>query len=222
MRPLADIKDTSSIPSIEKLETASSVASGGRFSVPDSAEDALEVALKEKNTPKGENNSEKDDIPLSVNNSAQREFNDSDEKEDLFKPSGDDDLFFKVQTNKNMFTSQNSRDPSVNSQKQVNGEGHRNSFIPSPSPVSNDSNLLNVNQSDIKRENSISSLSCDFSSGEEIQNSPGNPVVLSSGCDTFCPSDSFLASDTVDKNSAITEERNHANDVAIAKDVQER
>ena len=220
VRPLGDFKDSASIPSIDKLETASSVVSAGRYSVPDSAEDALEVALKEKNVSKSDNNIDSESNSLSVNDSSQRDENDLDEKDDLFKPSGDEDLFFKVQLTKKV-SDQNSRDSLVNNQKPVNGGSHRNSFIPSPSPASNDSNLLNVNQSNIQRESSVSSLSCDFSSGEETQNSPGNPVFLSSGCDTLGPSDLVGDSEAANDNSAISPEK--SNDIDLStKDFQER
>lgn len=203
VRPLADIKDTSSIPSIDKLETASSLASGGRYSVPDSAEDALEVVLRQKH----ENNLEKDGIPLTVNNAVHE-----DEKEDLFKPSHDDDHFFKVESNSSLdaVSAQNSKGDSVNELIHVNGASHRHNFSPSPSPLSNDGNLLNVNQSNMNRENSVSSLSCDFSSGEETQNSPGNPVLLSSGCDTLCENGSFLGSNTADCDNTGTGQKNDA------------
>ena len=225
VRPLGDFKDSASIPSIDKLETASSVVSAGRYSVPDSAEDALEVALKEKNVSKSDNNidSESNSLSvndLSVNDSSQRDENDLDEKDDLFKPSGDEDLFFKVQSTKKV-SDQNSRDSLVNNQKPVNGGSHRNSFVPSPSPASNDSNLLNVNQSNIQRESSVSSLSCDFSSGEETQNSPGNPVFLSSGCDTLGPSDLVGGSEAANGNSAISPEKSNDRDLSTI-DFQER
>lgn len=196
MRPLADVKDTASIPSIEKIETASSAASG-QYSVQDSAEDALEVALMQKH----KNSFKKEGIPVTVNNTKQGSVQDFDETDDLFKPPSDGDQFFKVHSDTFQVTdlSQNSTSNAVNSTA-VNGDKHRYNFSPSPSPISNDGNLLNVKQSNMNRENSISSLSCDFSSGEETQNSPGNPILLSSGCDTLVQNETFLGSNTVDKH----------------------
>ena len=230
MRPLADIKDTGSVRSIEKIDSANSLASGGRNSVTDSAEDALEVVLRHKH----DTNAEKENIPFIMNNTK----HDFDETEDLFKPPSDGDHFFKVQSNTFQDTgSHNSGNTKKNSDNDtvdsafVNGAGHtstsnftptpspvrtdsashpqRQNFTPSPSPLSNDENLLNVNQSNMNRENSVSSLSCDFSSGEEIQNSPGNPVVLSSGCDSLGQNgelrDSETASLTAGKVCDVTD-----------------
>lgn len=205
MRPLADVKDTSSVPSIEKIESASSFASGGRNSITDSAEDALEVALRQKH----EKDLEKESIPLTLNNTKHGSDQDFDEAEDLFKPPSDGDHFFKVQSdtfqhNVTQNSMRNSGNDTVDSAF-VNSASHsqRNTFTPSPSPLSNDGNLLNVNQSNINRENSVSSLSCDFSSGEEIQNSPGNPVVLSSGCDSLGQNGELLDSKTVGKTCDV-------------------
>ena len=214
VRPLTDIKDTSSIPSIDKIETASSLASGGRYSITDSAEDALEVALRQKHG----NSSDKDDIPPKVKNTVRE-----DESEDLFKPS-DDDNFFKIQSSRLLeaTSAQNSKGDTVDGPIHVNGESHshRHNFTPSPSPIADDGNHLNVNQSGLNRDYSASSLSCDFSSGEETQNSPGNPVLLSSGCDTLCQNGSFLGSNSVDYDG--TAETSDKTDAAETKDIKDR
>ena len=249
MRPLADVKDFGSVPSIEKIDSANSLASGGRNSVTDSAEDALEVALRHKH----DTNSEKENIPYIVNNKKQ----DFDETEDLFKPPSDGDQFFKIQSDTFQDTDSNN---SGNSKKisendnvdsaLINGEGHtstsnftrnrspvrtegaghpkRANFTPSPSPLSSDTNLLNVNQSSMNRENSVSSLSCDFSSGEEIQNSPGNPVFLASGCDSLGQTGELRESDSASKLSDMTDKSQTVTDKSetglevVIKDVQGR
>lgn len=168
-----EFRDNLSIPSNEKAETVSSLASGGENSAKNPAEIELERSLHRE--PKGHENNPSsantENIPVQLTElKLTKPVIVPSDNEELFQPS--EDNFFKLRVT--AFNSNSGNNSSCDSfSEQTNGviSYSRNSSL-SPTPGSGEHNMLLVNNSTLRGAESKTSLgSGNFSVGEDTLDS---------------------------------------------------
>lgn len=201
-----DLKDNLSIPSNEKTETVSSLASGGKNSAKHPEEVELERALNGKQRHRKDSNSfEKENIPVLLTDIKvkQAEHNLSD-GEEMFQPSADN--FFKLKTTP--FNDDSANNSSCGSfTEHANGMiTYGRNFSLSPSPGSGENNISTENnkssENDLlsnhaptstKGADSKASLgSCDDISFSEDASENSKAPPIESSCDNITASATVL------------------------------